>query len=543
MHALWGDAARLAALPLSTDADALASARPVLSGRVPDERVLHLPPQPSITVAAASHAAAHWRFGSAPLPRAGLKPLQWALLGVLEDARVEWLALQELPGLRALWLPFHEGPQAARGNHFEALLARLARSLLDPLHTDPHPWVVKARAMFFARDGATLALRSLADVRQATSRLGHDIGQMRLPFNAPGYCVHAAYRDDNHWLWEPDPAVPPSGPPLEGSASSARAEPVESDAPSESPPQSAAPSSAGTVEATQLAGSAGTPTVYAEWDHRIRRYRSGWCQVFEREAPVADAAVATWPPPRRWAQAQAPHAAGRAAWGDDFHPAALVEARVQQRLRQPIDARVYRQALRPPAALAVLVLLDASASTADLQADGLPLLERLRHAAWACVAALEDAGHRSALMAFSSRGRQRVELQQLKHWHEAARAPAVAGRLQSLQPGGSTRLGAVLRHASAHMAAPSLTGLQPRVLLLTDGEPHDIDVHDPAYLRADLRRAVQESQRQGVAARCLLLGTASARVPAAMASSFGAGACLPLRRLQELPALLPQLMA
>src|SRR4051812_2906153 len=54
--------------------------------------------------AAAAHAAAHLVFSNHRFDVARMAPIQQALLGLLEDARVEWLAARELPGLRRLWL-------------------------------------------------------------------------------------------------------------------------------------------------------------------------------------------------------------------------------------------------------------------------------------------------------------------------------------------------------------------------------------------------------------------------------------------------------
>src|SRR6188508_733414 len=94
LHALGGEGATITwqAAP-----GAGAAARPVLTGLATDERVLHLPSglAERVARAAAAHAAAHWRFGGDPQPRSGLKPVQQVLFAVLEDARVEWLALQE----------------------------------------------------------------------------------------------------------------------------------------------------------------------------------------------------------------------------------------------------------------------------------------------------------------------------------------------------------------------------------------------------------------------------------------------------------------
>ena len=56
--------------------------------------------------AAAAHAAAHCVFSTQQFERKKLKPVQMAIISLLEDARVEQLAIQEMPGLRRLWRQF-----------------------------------------------------------------------------------------------------------------------------------------------------------------------------------------------------------------------------------------------------------------------------------------------------------------------------------------------------------------------------------------------------------------------------------------------------
>ena len=83
--------------------------------------------------AAAAHAQAHLMFGGPRFPVGTLKPLQIALVTLIEDARIELLAMRQLPGLRKLWSLYHVATPAGIATA-STLLARLARALLfDPL--------------------------------------------------------------------------------------------------------------------------------------------------------------------------------------------------------------------------------------------------------------------------------------------------------------------------------------------------------------------------------------------------------------------------
>jgi nitric oxide reductase activation protein len=77
------------------------------------------------------------------------------------------------------------------------------------------------------------------------------------------------------------------------------------------------------------------------------------------------------------------------------------------------------------------------------------------------------------------------------------------------------------------------------VLLLTDGQPHDIDVHDSRYLPADLQRAVQEARRGGIAVSCLNVlgseGTAAMEEHRSMQRAMGVQSCMAVRTPEDLP--------
>lgn len=495
---------------------------PVLE-RPPDgAAALHLPPRQSpgavdpVPSAAAMHAAAHLRFSPAQLDHSGLKPLQQVLFGVLEDARVEALSLRQLPGLRGLWLPFHLR-EAAQGNTVDALLRRLARALAEPRGGDGHPWVDKARRLFALALRAASTDDQLSALRQAASLLGNDLGQMRLQFNAAAHLPFPCYRDDNAHLWHTDDGTPEDAPLLQSAqAQSETGEATHQGLRSHDEAQGAASSSSRPAQARDDArtcepgGEARPIATVDEWDRLSMRYRSGWCQIFEHTPPPGDARALALAlqASGRWrvlaaAMLQAAGARRRTAAaaldGDDIATDPMVASAVALRARQAPERRLYRAAAPRRPALEVVLVLDTSVSTgAPVALRGsaapLPLLDAMKTAAMLACAALEDAGYLCSLTGFCSNTRQHVRLQPVKSACETIAAPAVLSRLAGLRPQWSTRTGAALRHLAG---APGAGTARRLLVLLTDGEPHDIDIHDPAYLEDDLRRAIREAQMLG----------------------------------------------
>ena len=80
----------------------------------------------------------------------------------------------------------------------------------------------------------------------------------------------------------------------------------------------------------------------------------------------------------------------------------------------------------------------------------------------------------------------------------AVRAKA---RLAGLRGGYSTRIGAAIRHAGADLKR-QLTHRR-LLLIVTDGEPSDVDVPEREYLVEDARKAVQELGHHGVDVFCV----------------------------------------
>jgi len=529
-RAVWGDVATLrAGLPDSPQS------RASLAGRV-----VLLPPSVAadteaaarrLYLATAAHASAH--LAQPPVRHAAgpLKPLQIALATLIEDARIEALAMRRFPGLRRLWTPFHaappDGPRTAPN-----LMARLSRALFDPAHADPDGFVAKARAMF-----AEEAARGLDDPALSLRIgrvLGHDLGQMRVQFNWRDYVIEPEYRDDGHHLWEPPDE---SSQALDIQVQAARGR-------SDAAGGSAGGEGAGRARDAAADDRGAVIATYPEWDAAAGVERPDWTVLREVPARPADpaplqAAVEAQAALRRQiaglvraAAIGRPVRLKRQPDGDDLDMDAALDATVALRAGLTPETRVFRVTRPRSRDLATIIMLDTSASMAARLPDGRSALDVQRLAVSLLGEALEQRGDAFKLCAFASNGREDVRMTDIKTFGERFDATALS-RLAGLRPGLSTRLGAALRHARAEFEGSR--AWRRLLLVLTDGEPSDIDVAHGRELVADARRAALGLKQAGIDVFGVVLdpdGVGSA------AQVFGPSNTIAVRDLAELPARL-----
>ena len=101
----------------------------------------------------------------------------------------------------------------------------------------------------------------------------------------------------------------------------------------------------------------------------------------------------------------------------------------------------------------------------------------------------------------------------------------------------STRLGAAIRHGTRSLLEHTASRAR-HLVLITDGEPHDIDVFEPHYLAEDARQAVREARRSGVRVFCFSLQPASSAV---LRRIFGARQHSDIAQARQLPQALARL--
>ena len=151
--------------------------------------------------------------------------------------------------------------------------------------------------------------------------------------------------------------------------------------------------------------------------------------------------------------------------------------------------------------------------------------------------AINGIGDPFALHGFASDGRHDVQYYRFKDFNQHFDDDAKA-RLAGMKGGLSTRMGAAMRHAGHHLLKqPERRKL---LLIVTDGEPADIDERDPQHLRHDTKKAVEELYSKGILSYCLTLDPNADNY---VKRIFGANNYTIIDNVERLPEQLPVLFA
>ncbi len=443
-----------------------------------------------------AHAVAHLRHSVPDRPASTLKPMGIAVVSAIEDARVERLLCRDFPGLHGWFVDSLLRAPDPLDLRFAALISRMNRLLMVPAWQDDNHWVNKARRLF-DETVVTAGLEDYNAFRAIASVLANDLGQMRVRFEPQDYVVPERYRDDNSYLWNfantadsPEEAIPVQQTRMAVQATS----------------DSAGESS----EAVENELEVGRYR-YPEWDRKLERLRPEWCTVIEKRpawqgmSPARGLATAVRESIRPIAlpalrQISRAHRLRRQWEGDDIDLNAAIELMVDRRSQLQPDTRLFMRSGKCRRRASVLVLLDLSASVADIGTANTSLLDIEKQAALILAASKTRGFDRLAVHGFSSNTRSEVYYYRLLEFGQPldqdsrALIEAVRGRY-------STRMGAALRHATYQMRGEREG--QRSIVVVTDGAPSDIDVHDDKYLIEDARQAVAQAREVGVHTACV----------------------------------------
>jgi nitric oxide reductase NorD protein len=552
-----------------------------------EHRILHLPDALDdygnvagleVYRATSAHMAAHMSYATAPISAEGLSPAQMFFIGMVEDARIEYIAIKKFPGLKKLWLSImnesekgDDGLSSKKVEHPTMLiLEHFAKMLLDStMASDDEE--LNAIAEKFHNE-----INDKHDDNQFSWHLGLDVFNLfmkrkEVPSLRILERIDIPYRDDNRYVWEFEEFdadvefeyVPASQRQVRKEVSviemanevdcelagddaqeiwtcSTNMRPYEDNLTDDQ------------ISFNDMWGKepVSDPFHYQEWDYQIQLHRPDWTTVYERRQPLGhvediQAIIDEYRPVahriKQIIDLLTPEGVQRVRNmedGDEVDINAAIDAMVAIRMGEQPNTRITMRNVLKIRDLSVVLLLDLSESTNEpMNGSEKTVLQLTREAATLVGTAIEGIGDPFAIHGFASDGRHDVQYYRFKDFNQHFDDEAKS-RLAGMKGGLSTRMGGALRHAGQHLLKQQEK--RKLVLLVTDGEPADIDERDPQHLRHDTKKAVEELYSTGVLTYCLTLDP---HADDYVKRIFGANNYTIIDHVDKLPEQLPTLFA
>ncbi len=437
-----------------------------------------------------AHVAAH-KTWTRQIVADNFSPFQRVAIEMFEDSRVEHLTMRRYPGLRRLWLALHPKPieddcHPEKESCIRHRLAMFSYALLDSDHDYQNPdlleFVQRFHDLMDKGESSTKEISGLAISYIARTRRQADLAA-----NVYFKDTEISYRDDNRHMWifieEGD----------EEEMFDAESKRKKSEEKLEGLP----------------------PRHYPEWDYKAKTYNPDYVSLYESLHPGGSAAEidallakhsSLAKQLKRLLDLLKPQQLVRIRYqeeGSELDLDVAIRSLIDFKSGAQPDPRINMSHRTDGRDLAVMLLIDLSESVDQIPAGcDQSILQLSKEAVTLLGWAIEQLGDAFAIAGFSSNTRHEVRYQHIKgygeHWDDT-----VKGRLAAMQAGWSTRMGAAIRHASHYLGARQAD--KKLMLVLTDGEPSDIDTHDDRQLIEDARKAVVEADQEGIYTYCINL--------------------------------------
>ncbi|MBD3755652.1 MAG: VWA domain-containing protein [Gammaproteobacteria bacterium] len=473
-----------------------------------------------------AHMMAHKKW-SGKLMADNFAPHMQLFISVFEDCRVEHLAIQRYPGLKKLFLALHPYPEKGacddtKQSCLRYRATRMSRALLDENFDPENPLLEEFRERFHkimaekGENSSTKDMQELGIDFYVKTRKQSSDSQPSVFFDD----TEVSYRDDNRYIWfyyeeydESDEIMPNEY---------ENEEPV-------------------------ISNEGGLPPRhYDEWDYISEGYRPDWTTVYERLHPSGDAGKVDRLMDKhadlakrlkKMIEALKPQNKKRIRFqeeGEELDLDVALRSVIDFKSGQAPDPRINYSHTTDSRNIAVMLLVDTSQSLNERNPEtGQTLLELSEEALAITAWTVEKLGDKFAIAGFCSDTRHEVRYQHIKGFSEGY-TDEVKARIAAMEASYSTRMGAAMRHAAHYLEAQKAE--KKLMLVLTDGEPADIDAKDPQTLIQDTHKAVEELQSKGIYSYCI---TVDPKADEYVADVFGNQYTV-IDRVEKLPELLPQ---
>lgn len=438
-----------------------------------------------------AHMAAH-RLWTTAIFADNFSPFQRVAAEVFEDTRVEFLTMRKYPGLRHIYEALH--PKPIEGDCDPSVqscilhrLSMFSYAVLDEDHPyenkDVIEFVAKFHDLMATGESSTQEMAKLAVSFIARTRRQEDQSA-----NVYFADTQVDFRDDNRHMWKYHELSDDEEMFEDAKTSKAQDEDDSKGLP---------------------------PRHYREWDYLSKTYRPDWVSLYESLHPQGEASIIDGILNKHAALAKRlkqildmlkPQQFVRVRYqeeGSELDLDVAIRSLIDLKAGSMPDPRINMSHRTDGRDIAVTLLLDLSQSVNEVpQGCEQSILEISQEAVTLLGWAIDHLDDEFAIAGFSSNTRHEVRYQHIKGFSESWNDES-KGRLAAIGAGYSTRMGAALRHAAHTLSARRAE--KKLLLVLTDGEPSDIDVDDEQHLIRDTHKAVQELDQMGIYTHCISL--------------------------------------
>nr|WP_173068847.1 VWA domain-containing protein [Sulfurimicrobium lacus] len=468
-----------------------------------------------------AHIMGHKRWTTAIFAD-NFSPFQRMSVEFLEDSRVEHLAMQEYPGLRRIFMGLHPVPaenacDPEKESAIRHRLAMLSRAILDPKHPYQDPLIIDFAQRFHdLMQGGNSSTQEIADLAVSFgAKARRQSDQLpKIHFKD----TEVSYRDDNRQMWKFIE---------EGDEEEAFDQQRKVD------------------EGEEIKGL--PPRHYPEWDYLSQTFRPDWVSVYEALHPKGNAAdidkllaknAALAKRLKRMLDLLKPQEKVRIRYqeeGSELDLDIALRSLIDFKSGASPDPRINMSHKTSGRDIAVMLLLDLSESLNEKVAGTEQTILELSQEAVSLLAwSIDKLGDPFAIGGFHSNTRHDVRYLHVKGYSEKW-DDEVKGRLAAMSAQYSTRMGAAMRHAAHYLENQKAE--KKLMLILTDGQPADVDTKDERMLIEDARQAVKELDSKSIYTYCINLDP---KADEYVSDIFGKQYTV-VDNIQRLPERLPEL--
>ena len=249
------------------------------------------------------------------------------------------------------------------------------------------------------------------------------------------------------------------------------------------------------------------PITYDEWDYRRAGFRKDWCILLEKDVAAVkgtfvDHTLLKYRGEilqlrKQFEMLQVKDRfVRRQRDGNDIDLDATIESYTDQLAGLPPSDRLFVRLQRDERDIAVMFLVDMSASTEGW------VMNALKESLILIGEALHVLGDRYAVYGFSGMRRSRTDFYRIKEFEEPYN-PEIKNRIMGISPREYTRMGPALRHAS-HLLGEMEAKVR-LLIVLSDGKPEDYDDYKGEYAIEDTRHALIEAKNRGIHPFCITI--------------------------------------